>query len=365
MSITITPAVANIGESITVSLPENCRCRVQCVLNGEYLTDGTFEEEAQIFLQPSQWLPLLPTCNHTTALPAKDAPWLLVEIYDETGQYKETAEVRFDVVVGDQFAPDLDWFLFPKNDLSSVLDPAYENTYFQGITQVLAETYVRCWEGATVAKVTMEVEGKTYEAATENLVSHALTSVGQVAVKLTATDSRGLSVSYEDFVTVTPYARPVAVLGEKGVFRCDENGNKDAGGSYLFVHAGARVFPLSGENKGGIRCRITPVGRTPGDFLEAPLESEGVVEGVVLLPEWNYLVELQPFDGVCQGNILSITVPKQTVYAHQKDASLALGMYCDKGGLEVAWPARFYDTLSLGSATLTEETLQKILALVQ
>lgn len=315
-------------------------------------------------LEASAWLPLLPDCADTTALPGANAPWLLVEIYDETGQYKETAEVRFDVVVTDDFAPELNWMLYPKNDLSSVLDPAYESTYFQGITQVLAQTDVRCWEGATVAKVTMEVEGKTYCGTTENLVSYALTSVGEVAVTLTATDSRGLSISYEDFVTVTPYARPVVVLGEKGVFRCDASGNADTGGNYLYVHAGASVFPLSGENTGGILCRVTPVGLTPGDFPQTVLEAEGVVEGAQLLPEYNYLVELLPFDGVCQGNILPLTIPKQTVYAHQKDASLALGMYCDKGGLEVAWPARFYDTLSLGSATLTEESLQKLLDLI-
>ena len=361
MAIVITPAVANIGESITVSLPENCRCRVQLCLEKDTLTDGAFEEKAQILLQPYIWLPRITSCADTRDLPDAQAPWVLVEIYDEQGQYKETVEKRFDVVVPQKYAPDIDWFFFPQNDLSQVLDPVYADFYFQGVTRVRAQTYVHCHEGASVKSVTMEAEGKTYQSATEELVSDVLTGMGKIPVKITATDTRGLSVSYTDYVTVTPYARPVAVLGEQGVFRCDEKGNPDPGGTYLYVHAAATVFPLSGENQAGLSCRVTPVGMTPGAF--SPIE-RGIVPGAVLLPEDNYLVELLPYDSVCQGNILSVTVPKQAVYAHQTDDSLALGMYRDQGGLEVAWPARFYDTLTIGSATLTEEALEKLLDLI-
>lgn len=364
MAITITPAVANIGGNITVSLPAGCRCRVQLYLGTKSLTDGTYENEAEISLPAKTWLPLLPDCGDTRSLPAAQAPWVLVEIYDGTGQYKETAEKRFDVVVGSQYAPELDWLLSAKNDLSQVLNPAYKSMYFQGVTQVLAQTEVRCWTGAKLKKITLQVDGKTYESDTEEVVSDALSSMGQVPVTITATDTRGLSTSYTETIEVTPYARPVAVLGGQGVFRCSSTGNPDPGGTNLYVHAAPRVYPLSKENTGGIRIRVTPVGYTPGAFSQTPLAAQGVVSGVQLAPEYNYLVELQPYDMVCQGNILSVTIPKQAIYAHQKDAALALGMYSEKGGLEVAWPARFYSPVFLGNTALTESALKKLLQLI-
>ena len=361
MSITIKPETAQMGRYMAITLPENCTCRVQCYLGKEAITDGTYRDIADILLEPNKWLAHLPDCADTRTLDAKDAPWVEIEIYDLEGQYKETVEKRFDIVVGQDFAPELHWVLSPVNTLSQVLEAPFQNMYFQGVSQVQADFDVRCWEGASLSKITLEAQGKTYEGVSGSLVSQVLTSMGNLELTVSATDSRGLTTTYQETIPVTPYARPVATLGDMGVFRCDGEGNPDPGGSYLYVHAAATAFPLAGENQGHLSCRVYPVGTTPGDF--SSLET-ALVPGAVLLPEYSYILELLPYDRVCQGAILQLTIPKQTPYAHQTDEGLALGMYRDKGGLEVAWPVHLSDTLTLGSTTLTEEILQNLLKLL-
>ena len=361
MSITIKPETAQMGRYLTISLPENSTCRVQCYLGRQAITDGTYRDIADILLEPDKWLTHLPTCADTRTLDAKDAPWVEIEIYDLEGQYKETVEKRFDIVVGKDFAPELNWVLSPVNTLSQVLEAPFQNMYFQGVSQVQADFEVRCWEGASLSKITLEAQGKTYEAASGSLVSQVLTAMGNLQVTVSATDSRGLTTCYQETITITPYARPVVALGEQGVFRCDPEGNADPGGSCLYVHAAATVFPLAGENRGHLSCRVYPVGTTPGDF--SSLET-AIVPGAVLLPEYSYILELLPYDRICQGAILQLTIPKEMPYAHQTDEGLALGMYRDKGGLEVAWPVHLHSALTLGGTTLTEDTLKKLLKLL-
>ena len=363
MTITVTPTVVQMGQTLTITLPANCSCRVLCYFGLQTLIDGTYTDKAVIPLIPGVWLPQLPTCADTRLLPPNHSPWVEVEAYDKNGQFLQRWGKRFDIVVGQEFAPELDWLLTADNTLSQIMKPSYGGLYFQGVSRVQAATEARCWDGATLVKTAMEIEGKTYEGLNETLISHVLTTMGQTVVKISATDSRGLTTTYQETITITPYSRPVAVVGEQGIYRCDDKGNPDDGGSYLYVHAAATTYPLTEGNTGYLRYRITLVGSTPGSFSSANLQS-GILPGVMLLPEYNYTLELLPCDQVCQGNVLQITVPKRGVYAHQTDDGLALGMYRQDGGLEVGWPARFYNTVTLGSTTLTEDTLKKLLKLL-
>ena len=363
MDISVTPAVAKLGEKLTVNLPGNYWCRVLCYLGPDALEDGDYQHKAEIPLYPYLWLQFLPDCTDTRSLPPERVPWVEVEVYDDDGVVLARLEERFDIVVGQEFAPELDWDLSPVNTLSQILQPGYQDRYFQGVSRVQAVTDVNCWPGARVVKTNLEVEGKTYEGLNGPLQSHVLTSMGETLVKISATDSRGLTTTYQEIIHLTPYTRPVAALAEQGAYRSDDAGNPDPEGSYLSVYALATTYPLTGGNEGYLRYRLTPVGGSPGSFSTVSLE-QGVVPGVVLLPEYSYTLEILPCDQVCQGNILQVTIPKRGVYAHQTDDGLALGMYRQQGGLEVAWPARFYDSVSIGSATLTEDTLKKLLKLL-
>lgn len=114
-----------------------------------------------------------------------------------------------------------------------------------------------------------------YTADDDSLVVNKITQSGKVAYTVTATDTRGRSVTKSGEITVQAYTAPV--VSGLTLFRCDSSGKRLETGTYVNVKADVS-YTVIGENVLTITCQIMDSGVI---YTESLLNSTSKIIGPI------------------------------------------------------------------------------------
>lgn len=127
--------------------------------------------------------------------------------------------------------------------------------------------------GSTIKAYKITCAGYTADAA--SLLVNKIPQSGKVTFTVTATDTRGRSVTKTGEITVLPYTSP-AVSGLT-LFRCDSSGNRLETGTYVSVKADIS-YTVIGENALTVTCQVMDGGAI---YTESLLNSTPKVIGPI------------------------------------------------------------------------------------
>lgn len=239
----------------------------------------------------------------------------------------------------------------------STLSPEFDNLYVQGLTKVDVDFAGVGKYGSAVKSCSMTVEGKTYNAP---YTSDYLTQTGDVTVRGSATDSRGITGTETKIIPVIPYAKPKINVIECG--RCDKDGNLADDGTYLKIKA-KRVYSKVQDGNGvqhnfcQIRYRYAAEGGSFSNWstiLSAESETDEVetaaLLGGVLSTENTFIVQVGVADTVGSQMNAAHTLLSESVFMHRRAGGkgAGFGKYCEEDDLlDVAWNARIRKKLRL------------------
>lgn len=252
----------------------------------------------------------------------------------------------FQVTVPDNDAtkPTVSMSLKPVSNLPS----EFAGLYIQGRTKVDADFTGSAKFGASMGAYSMTVGGKTYGSP---YASAYLTTDGSVEVKGTGTDSREISRVVTETINVLKYAKPQAKLTR--CERCSADGTPNDSGESLLLTVGKVYSDLNGKNrcKAYLRWRLATAPETGySSWIELPGQTadgfSGVYSNVVFMATVSYVVQVKVQDTVGEYATISATIPTAEVHSHETHNGLALGMYRDSGGFEVAWDTHLYGNVS-------------------
>lgn len=284
---------------------------------------------------------------------------------DATVQIGDTKSATFTVTVPDNDATQ-PAVTMELTSVSSLPD-AFAGLYIQGKTKVKAELSAVGKYGATIKSYSMKAEGVTYD----DYLSEHLANAGIISVYGYAKDSRGITGSVSQDITVIPYSNPriVAVSGEGEVVaaRCDENGDLRDDGTYLKIKA-KRIYShveADGVQKNFCQIRFRyKLESAPsysdwitimaGDSLDSDEIVSGALLGGVLSNRSSYLVQVQAIDDIGESAITSVPVMTTVVYMHRTKNAMGLGKYAEgENILDVAWDTHLHGEVRIGQSGIT------------
>ncbi len=100
--------------------------------------------------------------------------------------------------------------------------------------------------GAAVSCRTILVDGIETSSSGTTIVSDVIKTSGEVTVELRIYDTRGRYVSASKSINVCAYTKPV--LSGISTFRCNNDGDEDDEGNFLYAKATAGIAPCNGRN---------------------------------------------------------------------------------------------------------------------
>lgn len=277
-----------------------------------------------------------------------------------------------------------------KPSVSASLTPSHSLTgdfaslYVQGKSKVKATITSSGKYGATITGQKMVVENKTYDSG-DSFTSGYISGKDTIAVKLTATDSRGFSQTITKNITVLAYSDPkvVPASGESSIIcaRCDANGNLSESGTYLKIKAkrSYSLCTINGVQKNFcyIRYRYKPEGGSYSSWttiLATTATSDEVTTGALLanglLLTSSYVVQIGVVDTIGEPSAATIRIPTDKVYMHRAGSrrSLAIGKYVEDDNVvdiaqdittifrgDVQFMGEAWNSLPLGTSVIASE----------
>ena len=244
--------------------------------------------------------------------------------------------------------------------ISSLPSP-FNSLFIQGKSRVKADFTAEGRHGSSIKSYSISVEGENYGSADDN-TSEYLSAYGDIAVTITATDSRGITGSVTEYINVIAYGKPkiMALDGEADIIcaRCDDKGNISDSGTYLKVKARrsySRVVSGEQQNFCEIAVRYRP---SNGEFSERQtilpkedlstnsIDSEPLLGGALAV-NTSYEAQVCVKDDISDAVYVMFHIPTDKVDSHEGRGFLALGKYSEKEGFECAWAAEFYDDVTI------------------
>lgn len=307
------------------------------------------------------------------AIPNAKTGTMTVELYTysdsgATEQIGDTKSATFMVTVpeNDDTRPDVSMILTPV----SALPDAFAGLYIQGKTKIQAELSAFGMYDATIESYSMKAENVTYDGE-DSFTSEYLATNGETTITGYATDSRGITGSITEVITVLPYIKPkiMPAGGESDVIisRCDAQGNLISNGTYLKIKAKRSYSLLKSEGVQYNHCSIQYryklasaesysdwVTILDGNILTSDeVDSEPLLGGVLSVKS-TYMVEVRVIDDIGEIGHTMIYIPTDTVYMHRTKNALGLGKYVEgENLLDVAWDAHFRGEVLIGDSGMT------------
>ena len=259
-------------------------------------------------------------------------------------------ELTLNIPNDDTTKPSVSVSLTPSHTLTG----DFESLYVQGKSKVKATITSSGKYEADIVSQNMVVEGKTYDSS-DSFISGYLAGSGTIAVKITATDSRGFSQSITKNITVLAYSNPkvVPASGESAIIcaRCDANGNLTESGTYLKIKAkrSYSLCKLDGVQKNlcGLRYRYKKVGGSFSSWVTllgamtlTTEEVDTVQMNGTLETTSSYVVHVDAVDLVGNHAYATFDIPTEKVYWDRAGSinSLGLGKYAERGNaLDSEW----------------------------
>lgn len=276
-------------------------------------------------------------------IPDSQSGTMLVELaqYTDTEgtQYLGSTATIFEVKV-----PDLPQLYPTIND--TVLEPVTRlggwriDAYVRGFTQIQAAITASAKMGAAIVSRTMTVEGKSYGAA-ESFKSDVINTAGELAIVITAQDSRGFATTRTLTVNVLTYAAPMLlpVEGETDIIceRCNPDGSENPDGVAVRIKAYRDFSPLKAGNLQNNLCEIDYRYKAENEdygiwqtALSGNILStntlDRVLDGVTVDPNKRYIFQLRAQDFANISDIVTLRLRSKQVYMHRRPKSL--GIFC-------------------------------------
>lgn len=253
---------------------------------------------------------------------------------------------KFQVTVpdNDSTKPTVNMVLKPVSSLPA----AFADIFIQGRTKVDADFTGSAKYDASMASYSITVGNKSYGFP---YTSDWLTTSGNIEVKGTGTDSRGISRVVTQTINVIPYTKPQVRLTQ--CERCAADGTPNDSGESLVLNVGKVYSDLLGKNscKAYMRWRLATAPETGySSWIELPNQTaegfSGIYADVVFMSTVSYVIQVKVQDSVGEYATISATIPTAEVHSHETHNGLALGMFRADGGFEVAWDTHLYGNVT-------------------
>lgn len=261
----------------------------------------------------------------------------------------------------------------------SALEAPFDSLYIKGKTKVQASFTGSGKYGADIDSYKVSVDGKSYGSPYK---SSLLSTIGDITITGTATDSRGFTNTDKETITVIDYGAPtlLPVSGEKAIVcgRCDKDGNLTTSGTSLKIRAKRNYSKVMADGVQNnfciIRYRIIPEGSKFSDdtgwvtILEKSAASDEVtmkIAGVVASVETAYIVQVGVIDDVGESAAIQFPIPTDFVTVDipenlkgRRIGFLRYAQDSNEPGIDVGAPiyGGSIDSLKLGTLLAATET---------
>ena len=226
---------------------------------------------------------------------------------------------------------------------SSLASP-FNTLYIKGKTKVKANLASGAGKyGATITAYSVSIGAVK---GTPPLTSEYITSLGDITITGTVTDSRGFSRTYTETITVIDHSTPrlLPVSGESEIIaaRCNSSGALDDNGTYLKI-AAKRAY--SKVESGGVQknyCKIQYRYKAEGgsysswvDILSRTATNDEIITGALLdgglSTTSTYRVQVRAIDDLGEAGTTNIFISTEKVYMHEAASrnSLGIGKYAE------------------------------------
>lgn len=277
-----------------------------------------------------------------------------------TANVPSNAETQPDVVINS---------LTPVSEMPAPLSALF----VQNKSKVRASVTNSGKYGASIKSCVMNVDGISYDGSS-NYTSDYLTGYGEKTVTITVTDSRGVSNSVSQKITVVAYATPK--INVSRCERCDASGNASDSGTYLKIIA-KRTYSkvMSGDTQNNfclIRYRYKVA--SADDFsawttilaknsLNADEVETAPLLGGALSVAVTYQVQIQALDDVGEYAETTLPIATEKVYWHRDGArrSFMFGGYVEEDNTfaiaeDIAFVVKSEKWVSLGLSGSVSQT---------
>ena len=269
---------------------------------------------------------------------------------NSTTQVGDADSATFTVTVPDSSAtqPAVTMTLSPVNTLGD----AFSGLYIYGKTAVKTILSATGKYGATIQSYTAVKETKD---SGDDFTPYYTAGWGTITLYGYAKDSRGITGSTSQKITVIPYSKPkiLAASGESEVVaaRCDADGNLSDSGTYLKIKAKRSYSKVESggvqKNFCKIRYRYKAEGGSYSSWVTilaaSSLDSDEIETGALLSgalsAKSTYIVQVQAIDDIGENGYTTITIPTDKVFMHRDGArnSIGIGKYVeDDNTLDIA-----------------------------
>jgi hypothetical protein len=237
--------------------------------------------------------------------------------------------------------PTATFTISPESSLSS----PFNSLYIKGKTKVKANLTSGAGKyGATIKSYSVSIGALK---GTPPLTSEYITSLGDITVAGTVTDSRGFSRTYTKTVSVIDHSAPrlLPISGQSEVIaaRCNSEGVLDDNGTYLKIAAKRAYSKVESAGVQNNYCKIQYRYRVEGgsysswtDILSRTATSDEVITGALLggalSTASTYRVQIRAIDDLGEAVTTNIFISTEKVYMHEAASlnSLGIGKYAEE-----------------------------------
>lgn len=301
---------------------------------------------------------------------------LLTLTYDSYIGYNQTKDITLYVPSISATQPTATMTLSPV----SLMAAPFNSLYIKGRTKVDANfTNGKGKYGADIVSYELSVGDKTYESP---YTSGYLSTAGNITIEGTVTDSRGISRTYTENITVIDYAAPLLLpaSGESKIIcaRCDDDGNLTESGTHLKIKARRSYSKVTSDGVQNNFCSIQYRYKEESSGTFSPwvtiLDKSNTstdtidtvpISGVVSSIETAYVVQLCVVDDMGNTNAIQYMIPTDftTVDIPDEHKGRRIGFFryvtdTDKDGAYFGLPiyGGSVDSLKLGTSLLATST---------
>jgi hypothetical protein len=246
--------------------------------------------------------------------------------------------------------------------------------FIQGKSKVKTDFTAEGRYGSSITSCSVSVEGESYDSA-DDYTSAYLSGYGNIAVTITATDARGVTNSVTEHINVIAYSRPkvMSLDGESDIIcaRCDARGNISDSGTYLKVKARRSYSKvMSGTAQKNFCAVVVKYRPSEGQFTDwktildegnistNDVDSEALLNGALAV-DTSYDVQVGVKDDISDVVYVTFHIPTDKIDSHEGNGFYALGKYSEKKGFECAWPAEFYDAVTIDGGKITDFPIEE------
>lgn len=226
-------------------------------------------------------------------------------------------------------------------------------SYIQRKSQLDIKTEATGAYSSTIASYKIETNGQVFS--TKDATSANLTNAGQVPIKLTATDSRGRTITQTQNITVLAYGEPVVTALVAN--RANNDGSLNEEGNYAKVDIVASISSLSDKND--------------KTFILKYKKSDEIIYTEVALTSVYDLNESRLLSNIDVDNSYDIQIVAQDFFStttrqielstgytlldlYRTGKGIAFGKVAEKEGAEFGMPVDFKDQVNIYAPTSTE-----------